>query len=275
MINADDPRGPELVRRLGARKDFTGRIVTFGMDAPATLRASRCAMTWEGTTFEVETPRGTVELATPLLGLHNVSNILAAIGCVMDDPCDMETIRAGVAALTGVPGRLELVDAHSADVLGDRRDAGTDVRVVVDYAHTEAALEAVLLTVRSLQPRRVLTVFGCGGNRDRMKRPAMGRVAGRLSAFVCIASDNPRDEVPAAIAQAVAAGLSSSATPHATILDRGEAIAATLARAQTGDCVVIAGKGHETHQIIKDSTIPFDDRQTAARWLRDHQRVAA
>ena len=258
VINVDDGYGRELVSRLTARNGTAPRILTYGVQEGAMLRAVAWESSWDGTTCTVDTPRGRLHLTTRLIGLHNIANILAAIGCVLEEPCDLEAIRVGVESLTGVPGRLECVPG------------GQEFRVVVDYAHTEAALEAVLLTVRSLQPHRVLTVFGCGGNRDRTKRPAMGRVAGRLSDFVCVTSDNPRNEDPAAIAQDVAAGVATTRTPCDTVVDRGEAIAHTLGRARPGDCVVIAGKGHETYQILKDSTAPFDDRLVAARWLQDH-----
>lgn len=278
VINVDDSHGRELFRRLAARNGSAPRLVTFGLASEAALRASHCETSWSGTTFQLDTPRGSRRLTTRLLGVHNVANILAAVGCVLDDPCNLDHIERGVAAMTGVPGRLELVPArpNPAEAQSQREmggPGGQDFRVVVDYAHTEAALEAVLLTVRSLQPQRVLTVFGCGGNRDRTKRPAMGRVAGRLSDFVCITSDNPRQEDPARIAAEVVAGL-DAATPRTVMLDRGDAIRTTLALARHGDCVVIAGKGHETYQVLRDATVPFDDRQVAAAWLRDHQRAA-
>ena len=245
---------------LASRNGSAPRLVTYGMAPEAAIRASRCEVSWSGTSFQLDTPSGSRYLTMPLLGLHNVANLLAAIGCVLDESCDLDQMQRGAAAMTGVPGRLELVPG------------GGDVRVVVDYAHTEAALEAVLLTVRSLQPQRVLTVFGCGGNRDRTKRPAMGRVAGRLSDFVCVTSDNPRQEDPAQIAAEVAAGLQTTAAAHRIILDRAEAIHHTLSQARPGDCVLIAGKGRETYQVLGDATIPFDDRQVVTRWLREHEK---
>jgi UDP-N-acetylmuramoyl-L-alanyl-D-glutamate--2,6-diaminopimelate ligase len=161
-----------------------------------------------------------------------------------------------VCSVTGVPGRLERVDA------------GQPFTVVVDYAHTDDALRNLLETVRTLGPRRVITVFGCGGDRDRSKRPLMGAVAARMSDVVIVTSDNPRSEPPEAILEEIQRGMNGGrgAERHA-ITDRREAIARAMEMAGEGDAVVIAGKGHETYQVLRDRTVPFDDRQVARQAL--------
>jgi UDP-N-acetylmuramyl-tripeptide synthetase len=172
---------------------------------------------------------------------------------------DPEAAAAGVSALKGVPGRLESVDA------------GQSFSVYVDYAHTDDALVNTLKTVRELRPRRLIVVFGCGGDRDRTKRPLMGAAAARHSDLAILTSDNPRTEDPLAIIAEVEKGIrqvTSDRARYRVIPDRREAIRSALMEADGGDAVVIAGKGHETYQILRDRTIPFDDRETAREILR-------
>ncbi len=246
IVNADDDRSDEL------RRAARGKVWTYALTAPADLRAEDVALSLNGTRFKARTPAGDFDVATPLLGRFNVENVLAALGAALALGVPGETAVAGIASVGGVPGRLE------------RIQAGQDFTVIVDYAHTDDALRNLLETVRALQPQRVITVFGCGGDRDKTKRPLMGAVASRLSDVVIVTSDNPRSEPPEAIIEEIERGMNGGrkAERHA-IVDRRDAIARALELARSGDAVVIAGKGHETYQVLRDRTAPFDDRQVA------------
>ncbi len=195
-------------------------------------------------------------METPLIGRFNVENFLAGLTAALALGVEPAAALRGLLTMTGVPGRLERVTA------------GQDFAVIVDYAHTDDALKNLLETVRELKPRRLITVFGCGGDRDRTKRPLMGAVAVRLSDVVVVTSDNPRSEPPEAIIEEIQRGMNGSrrGERHA-IVDRRAAIARALEMAGPGDAVVIAGKGHETYQVLRDRTVPFDDRQVARELL--------
>jgi UDP-N-acetylmuramoyl-L-alanyl-D-glutamate--2,6-diaminopimelate ligase len=246
VINADDDRADDL--RAASRAP----VWTFGLDRPADFRAEDVALSLEGTRFRLVSPAGSFEVASPLVGRFNVQNLLAAFAASVALGVDPQTALVGLSSVTGVPGRLERVTG------------GSGFTVVVDYAHTDDALKNLLETVRELGPTRVITVFGCGGDRDRTKRPLMGAVASRLSDVVIVTSDNPRSEAPEAILEEIQRGMNGGrgAQRHA-IVDRREAIARALEMARPGDAVVIAGKGHETYQVLRDRTVPFDDRQVA------------
>ena len=251
ILNADDDRTPELA---GA---CPGRVWTYSLGRrPADLQAEAVSLGLEGTRFRVRTPLGSFELQSPLLGRFNVSNLLAAFGAALALEVPPETAIAGLASVPGVPGRLERVEA------------GQDFTVIVDYAHTDDALKNLLEAMRDLKPGRLITVFGCGGDRDRSKRPLMGAVATRLSDVVVLTSDNPRSEPPEAILQEIQRGMPADrgAERHVAV-DRREAIGLALEMAGPGDVVVIAGKGHETYQVLRDRTVPFDDRQVAREAL--------
>jgi UDP-N-acetylmuramoyl-L-alanyl-D-glutamate--2,6-diaminopimelate ligase len=251
LINLDDDRAPELIAAS------RGRVWTYSLNGgPADLQASHIRLSLDATTFRARTPAGDLDVRTPLLGRFNVENVLAALGAALALGLDADTALRGIASVAGVPGRLERVVA------------GQDFTVVVDYAHTDDALKNLLETVRELRPRRLITVFGCGGDRDRTKRPLMGAVAARLSDVVVVTSDNPRSEPPEAILEEIRRGMNGGrrAEPHA-IVDRREAIVRALEMAGPGDAVVIAGKGHETYQVLRDRTVPFDDRQVAREVL--------
>jgi UDP-N-acetylmuramoyl-L-alanyl-D-glutamate--2,6-diaminopimelate ligase len=247
IINAEDDWGRKLADSLTGRN-----VLTFGLREPADILAVDLDLSLTGTRFRARTPAGTIDIASPLLGLFNVRNMLGAIGAATALGLDAAAIRRALAAFTGVPGRLERVDA------------GQDFTVVVDYAHTDDGLKNLLETVRALKPRRVITVFGCGGDRDRTKRPLMGAVASRLSDIAIVTSDNPRSEPPESILAEIQRGMNGGrgAQRH-LIVDRREAITRALELAEPGDAVVIAGKGHETYQVIRDKQLPFDDRQVA------------
>jgi len=250
IVNADDDRAGALAAVS------RGRVWTYGLDRPADLRARDVRLSLEGTRFHVDSPAGSFEVQTPLLGRFNVSNLLAAFGASLALGVAPQKALVGLRSLGGVPGRLERVDA------------GQDFTVVVDYAHTDDALKNLLETIRELGPRRIITVFGCGGDRDKTKRPLMGAVASRLSDVVVVTSDNPRSEPPESILEEIQRGMNGGrgAERH-VIVDRREAIARAVEMAGSGDAVVIAGKGHETYQVLRDRTIPFDDRQVARHVL--------
>ncbi|HVO11659.1 MAG TPA: UDP-N-acetylmuramoyl-L-alanyl-D-glutamate--2,6-diaminopimelate ligase [Vicinamibacteria bacterium] len=252
VVNLDDDRAAELV---AASRGAVWTYSASGRPA-ADLAAEDVHASLEGTRFVARTPAGRLQIATPLLGRFNVENVLAAAGAALALGLANEAVEHGIAALPGVPGRMERVVV------------GQPFTVLVDYAHTDDALKNLLDTVRDLQPRRVITVFGCGGDRDRSKRPLMGTVAARLSDVVVVTSDNPRSEPPDAIIDEIRRGIPASRARDTLVLpDRREAIARALETAAAGDVVVIAGKGHETYQVLRERTVPFDDRQVAREIL--------
>ena len=259
VINAEDDWGKRLAEGLAGR-----RVFTFALKPPASIVAQELELSLRGTRLKAQTPAGLLEIDSPLLGLFNVRNLLAAIGAAVALGVDAAAIRQALAGFPGVPGRLERVDAGQA------------FTVVVDYAHTDDALKNLLETVRGLKPRRVITVFGCGGDRDRTKRPLMGAVASRLSDIAIVTSDNPRSEPPEAILEEIQRGMNGGrgATRHA-IVDRREAIARAFELAEADDVVVIAGKGHEAYQIVRDKQLPFDDRQVARELLGKRSKGSA
>jgi UDP-N-acetylmuramoyl-L-alanyl-D-glutamate--2,6-diaminopimelate ligase len=252
VLPADDPLGGALAERTAAR------VVRFGRGPSADVRIVEERSGLSGSTVTLATSHGAIEIATPLRGRFNVDNVAAAAGCAVALGLPAGAIRAGVAALRSVPGRLEPVDR------------GQPFAVLVDYAHTEESLAAVLDAVRPLTPGRLAVVFGCGGDRDRGKRPRMGRAAAERADLLYLTSDNPRSEDPAAILREIEAGVASvqDAPARARVIeDRKAAIAAAIADARPGDAIVVAGKGHETTQTFADRTIAFDDRLVARACL--------
>ena len=250
IVNGDDPYGGRVVEATQAK------VWTYAIDRPADLRAEDVQISLNGVRFTARGPGGSVALRSPLVGRHNVYNILAAVGVGLVQGVPLETSAAGVATLKTVPGRFEQVDA------------GQPFTVVVDYAHTEDALYRLLTTAQTVRTGRIITVFGCGGDRDRGKRPKMGRVAARYSDVVVVTSDNPRTEDPDAIIReilpGVEAGLREAGRGRYLIhADRRAAIAEAIRLAQSGDLVLIAGKGHEDYQVIGKEKHPFDDRVVA------------
>ncbi len=246
VVNLDDSRGEELKRVA------RGRVLTYALDREADLKAERIELSLRGTRFLARTSAGLLEVKTPLVGRFNVENVLAALGAALALGVRPDDALRGIASLPGVPGRLERVEA------------GQDFAVVVDYAHTDDALKNLLETLRELKPRRLITVFGCGGDRDRTKRPLMGTVASRLSDLVILTSDNPRSEPPEAILEDIGRGIPKGRDAQIEVVaDRRDAIARAFELAGPGDVVAIAGKGHETYQVLRDRTVPFDDRQVA------------
>jgi UDP-N-acetylmuramoyl-L-alanyl-D-glutamate--2,6-diaminopimelate ligase len=254
VVNGDDPAGAEMVRDLGLP------VRRFGLGESADVRALDHTSALDGIRMTVDTPRGRLRVASPLIGEHNVLNLLGAVAVGLALGLELPAIATALAGVDTVPGRFEQVRT------------GQPFLVVVDYAHTPDALERVLATARKLTRGRLAAVFGCGGDRDRGKRPLMGAIAARLCDQVWITSDNPRSERPEAIIAEIAEGVRRAglAPPrYATQPDRREAIRAALGWAGPGDAVVIAGKGHETYQIIGADVLSFDDREVARRALAE------
>jgi len=245
VLNADDARSQEL-RRLTAAS-----VLTYGNAKGADVRLLEAAYEDCGTRARMATPAGEMELYCHLPGPRNMENVMAAAGAALSLNVKLDAIATGVEALHTVPGRWE------------RIDCGQPFEVVVDFAHTDDALRKLLAAVRALQPARIITVFGCGGDRDRGKRPLMGEAAASGSDVVILTSDNPRGESPQAIADHAQAGIDAAGCDIEMhqILDRGEAIRFAIESAQPGDTVVIAGKGHENVQVIRGRSSSFDDRE--------------
>ena len=251
VLNADDP-----VSKAMEPDDSSSRTIWYGLTDKADLQAENIVSGFTGLTFEVSWNGRRAKVESPLLGRVNVSNILAALGAGLSYGLDLEAMGGSIALCRAVPGRFEPVDL------------GQSFLVAVDYAHTDDALRNAIQTARSLAKGKVITLFGCGGDRDRTKRPLMGMAAAELSDFVVLTSDNPRSEDPLAIMNDAMVGLRRFDTRHVAEPDRGKAIQLAIQEAQPGDVVLLAGKGHETYQVLKDRTIHFDDRETAREVLR-------
>ena len=253
-VNVDDEHG----RRLLASADIP--MLAFGVSTDAQVRAEEISFAPTGSRFKVRTPKGDMDVETNLIGGFNVSNCLAATAIALQAGVGLDAIEHGLRSLAAVPGRFEVVDS------------GQPFSVVVDYAHTPDSLDNVLRAARSAtREGRVLCVFGCGGDRDRGKRPLMGAVAAQLADVVVVTSDNPRSEDPHSILDQILEGVVAHRAegPDVVTADRAEAIKEALSAARPGDVVVIAGKGHETGQQFADHTIPFDDRDVARSVLGD------
>lgn len=253
IINVDDPAGPYMVQQC------RGKVITYGMGQTAQVRAEDVLVTATGVAFTAITPAGTARFQLHLTGLFNVYNSLAAISIGLAEDLELSVIKQVLESVPGVAGRFETVNE------------GQPFGVIVDYAHTPDSLKNVLKTARELVQGRLITVFGCGGDRDKTKRPIMGSIAAQLSDFSVITSDNPRSEDPEAILNDVEAGVKEivGKDKYIKIADRREAISKALKMANPGDLVMIAGKGHETYQIIGSRTQPFDDREVARQYLRE------
>ena len=249
VLNAADPASKEMM--TGA-----SRVLWYGTSGSAQLRAENIVSGFDGLRFDLSFEGSRQPVASKLLGRINVFNILAAAGAGLSYDLDLATISRGIAACESVPGRFE------------RIDAGQPFLVVVDYAHTDDALRGVIAVARALTKGRVITLFGCGGDRDRSKRPLMGMAAAELSDFVVLTSDNPRSEDPLDIINDAMVGLRRFDTPYVAEPDRAAAIRRAIEEAKPGDVVLLAGKGHETYQVLKDRTIEFDDRAIARHLLR-------
>jgi UDP-N-acetylmuramoyl-L-alanyl-D-glutamate--2,6-diaminopimelate ligase len=265
VINWDDPRGKTLCG------DISVRCLRVGLSKACEIRAENTHISVHGVSGRIRTPDGDFDFTSSLVGRHNIYNILSATGVAVALGVPLETIQQGIAGLSGVPGRLERVPNNQG------------FAVFVDYAHTPDALENVLRTLEGLTSGRLITVFGCGGDRDREKRPMMGAAAGRFSDLAVLTSDNPRTEQPEAILEEIVRGTAAveshryeahelaggfGAKGYILEPDRRKAIMLGIGVARPGDTVIIAGKGHETHQIMGRTQRPFDDRVEAAEALQ-------
>jgi UDP-N-acetylmuramoyl-L-alanyl-D-glutamate--2,6-diaminopimelate ligase len=250
VINADDPYATQL-------GGLARRTLTYGLKGAPDLTAKKLALSFHGLEFTAQTPAGNIEVRSPFVGRINAYNILAAIGAGIALNIPNGKIEEGIANLELVPGRFQ------------RIDEGQPFLVIVDYAHTDDALKNLIATARELGPSpRIITVFGAGGERDRTKRPLMGEAAGSLSDVVVLTSDNPRGEDPLRIINDVVVGLQKVNAKYRVEPDREQALAMALDEARPGDIVLLAGKGHETYQVLRDGTVDFDDREKARAILR-------
>ncbi|MGB8476114.1 MAG: UDP-N-acetylmuramoyl-L-alanyl-D-glutamate--2,6-diaminopimelate ligase [Candidatus Acidiferrum sp.] len=251
VINTDDEYGKQLSR-------LAKQTVTYGLESDADITTKKFQLTFNGLSFTAQTPNGKVQVASPLVGRINVYNILAAIGAAQALGLSTETVETGIRKLGSVSGRFQ------------RIDLGQPFFVVVDYAHTDDALENLIRTARELNPKgRIITLFGCGGGKDRTKRPVMGEVTGRLSDLTILSSDNPRNEDPLKIISDIIVGLQKTAGKYLIEPDREKAIGVAMDEARAGDIVLLAGKGHEDYQILAERTLVFDDRDEVRKALRE------
>ena len=251
VVNTDDEWGKQLT---GLAK----KTLTYGLQNGSDLKAKKFQLSFNGLNFTAQTPNGPVQVESLLVGRINVYNILAAIGAGIGLGFSNEVIETGIRNLKAVAGRFQ------------RIDQGQPFLVVVDYAHTDDALENLIKTARELISKgRIITVFGCGGSRDRTKRPIMGETSGRLSDLSILTSDNPRQEDPLKIISDIVVGMQRSAGKYLIEADRAKAITLAIEEARAGDIVLLAGKGHEDYQIFADHTIHFDDREEARKALVD------
>jgi UDP-N-acetylmuramoyl-L-alanyl-D-glutamate--2,6-diaminopimelate ligase len=256
VLNQDDPQTSHF------RSLTSVSVVQYGMGKDVDITIEKAQVSQEGVRGTLKTPRGDIRFISSLFGRFNLYNIMAATGAAICLDTPREAIRSGIENFISVPGRMERV--------GQERN----FTILVDYAHTPDALEKVLLSLRELAPLRIITVFGCGGDRDRNKRPMMGEIAAKLSDLVVITSDNPRTERPEDIIAEIEEGVKSAGLEkispreapyrngYFAVADRFEAIQNALHMAKRGDIVLVAGKGHEDYQIIGKQRIPFDDRET-------------
>lgn len=252
VINADDPFGQRLIQQVKAQYG-SDAIWSYSTQTPsADLFTGDLEYGVDGVKGTLQTPMGVIPFQSPLVGQFNLENLLAAVGAALQFGLSLETIVAAIATFPGVPGRMERVQVSE----------NQDIGVIVDYAHTPDSLENLLTAARPFVQGKMICVFGCGGDRDRTKRPQMGEIAARLSDKAIVTSDNPRTEDPVQILKDIVEGIPDSSNPL-VIGDRAEAIRQAIASARPGDTVLIAGKGHEDYQILGTEKIHFDDREQA------------
>ncbi len=258
LINTDDPYGARMLERVH------GPALRYGTNEKADVRLTDLRLALAGMSFGVSFCGRTERFESPMTGRYNAMNLTACIGMALALELPVEGIRSAVSSFCGAPGRLERVGSHGGPL------------VFVDYAHTPDSLENVLSTLREVcAGQRLTCVFGCGGDRDRTKRPKMGAIAAQLASRVIVTSDNPRSEVPESILEQIIAGIPPQKRPVDALVDRREAIELAIREARPGEVVLIAGKGHEPYQIFKDRTVHFDDREEAASALAKHWNSAA
>jgi UDP-N-acetylmuramoyl-L-alanyl-D-glutamate--2,6-diaminopimelate ligase len=265
VLNKQSPHAESIAKQTGAK------ILWYSIDAPANIIAHIESMDTGGTVFNIDYAGQSAIVTTPLLGLYNVSNCLAAAGLCLAAGFDLETIAAGLSTLKTIPGRLEKIDFNC------------DFSVLVDYAHTDDALKNVLSTLKPLCKGKLIAVFGCGGDRDKTKRPRMAKIAEQLADFIIVTSDNPRTENPNEIIKDIITGFDTQLSASTSIEhpvsgieiiiepDRKKAITSAIRTAGKNDIVLIAGKGHETYQIIGKKKFDFSDKQIAIEYLTTNQ----
>jgi len=279
IVNIDDPASGKIIEKV--KSIGKAEIITYGVERKADIMAKDIQLSCNGLKFrlsvssrlsaygesleqysssgvsEANEVEKYINIESSLIGCHNTYNILAAASAGLAVGMSLNDIKKGIEALKGLPGRLESVEC------------GQKFSVYVDYAHTEDGLEKVLKSLRELNPKRLISVFGCGGNRDRAKRPRMGKISTELSDIVFITSDNPRNEEPIAIINEIVKGIGPEKNNYTVEEDRFIAIKKAIGQAQEGDIILLAGKGHEAYQVFKDTTIPFDDKEVVRKLLRE------
>ncbi|HOP74972.1 MAG TPA: UDP-N-acetylmuramoyl-L-alanyl-D-glutamate--2,6-diaminopimelate ligase [Bacillota bacterium] len=254
-INEDDEHAEYILSRTAAK------VLTYGIRRDTDVKAENIRLTPQGAMYQAKTPQGMMELNLHLTGYFNVYNSLGVLTAALSLGIPLDIIKVGLERVTGVPGRFQQVTVP-----------GADFSVIVDYAHTPDGLENILQTGRGLNPRRLIVVFGCGGDRDRTKRPIMGKIAAKLADYTIVTSDNPRNEAPNRIMEDIEAGIKEvqPPVPYTMIVDREEAIRKAIDMAEAGDLILIAGKGHENYQIFEGNRIiHFDDREIAKAALEE------
>ncbi|MBE0478496.1 UDP-N-acetylmuramoyl-L-alanyl-D-glutamate--2,6-diaminopimelate ligase, partial [Candidatus Aerophobetes bacterium] len=254
LINVDDDNSEKIIRKTSCQ------VITYGIRKQADFRASNLRMEKRKVFFHVKINGEKEEFEIKIPGVHNVYNALAAIGVATEEGISSETIRKGLQDIEKIPGRLELIENKA------------NLNIYVDYAHTPSSLEKAISTLKNLTSGKVIVVFGCGGDRDPYKRPAMGRIAFKMADFAVVTSDNPRSESPEAIILDIERGMleegAKKGKDYISFVDRKEAIEYALSNLRCGDTLLVAGKGHESIQIFKDKVVPFDDRVVICQLLR-------
>jgi UDP-N-acetylmuramoyl-L-alanyl-D-glutamate--2,6-diaminopimelate ligase len=261
VVNVDDPQGAQLARELAPRSELD--LWTLSCAGPARLMAQALQVDGSGTRFEVRLGDQTATVRVPVAGHYNVSNLLGVIAGLLSLGLELNAAVTACQAVTPVPGRMESLGGDA------------DPLVVIDYAHTPDALQQALQALRPVAAQRggqLWVVFGCGGDRDRLKRPLMAAAAERSADRLVLTSDNPRGEAPQDILQAMLAGLTRAALAQVET-DRARAIALALSQAQAADVVLVAGKGHETHQEVQGQRLPFSDREQALEALQARRQA--
>jgi UDP-N-acetylmuramoyl-L-alanyl-D-glutamate--2,6-diaminopimelate ligase len=253
IINADDSYGERLIASLNREQVWSYSVNNNNAD----LWMSDLSYEPNGVSGTLHTPKGDVAFRSPLVGQYNLENLLAAVGAVLHLGLDLQLVASVISEFPGVPGRMERVQISSQQ----------DISVIVDYAHTPDSLENLLKAARPFIPGKIICVFGCGGDRDRTKRPKMGKIAAELADIAVVTSDNPRTENPEKILEDILAGIPQTVQPT-VIGDRAMAIRTAILQAQPGDGVLLAGKGHEDYQILGTEKIHFDDREHAREALQ-------
>ncbi|HOM43919.1 MAG TPA: UDP-N-acetylmuramoyl-L-alanyl-D-glutamate--2,6-diaminopimelate ligase, partial [Bacillota bacterium] len=254
IINIDDEHGRIIADEL---RNNGIKLITYGIDNKADIMAKNIDITSKGVGFTIVTPEYEAELNISIPGKFSVYNALAAASAAYAEGLDRDVIREGLSKVDNVPGRSEIIKTN------------TPYTVIIDYAHTPDGLQNILASVKEYAKGRIITLFGCGGDRDKEKRPIMGNIAGRMSDYCIITSDNPRTEEPMDIIMQIEAGIKSTGCDYICIENRRDAIKFALATAKPDDIVLLAGKGHETYQILRDRTIPFDERDIVEELLRE------